>query len=182
MCGAVGMMPGMKDSMSSEAVRKRRFRAHARGDHRHCSGWDRCDAGMPIPGRAGKVQVPERPAVAPPAPPPPSGRGVNADRGVLDEVPDIPDERVPGGIEAAVVAFVEALPYREPDPRALLGQIAVRLAQRVDETGAMPAAVRELRTMLMQLTEVPNQPTGPLDEHRLRRAQHRLDGILSGMS
>lgn len=89
-------------------------------------------------------------------------------------------ERQPGGIEQAVIAFCAALPYASPDPRALLAQICVRLAQRVDETGAMPAAVRELRTMLMQLTEVPNQPAGPVDEARLQRAQRKLDLFLAG--
>jgi hypothetical protein len=89
-------------------------------------------------------------------------------------------ERVPGGIETAVIAFVESLPYQRPDPRALLAQIAVRLAQRVDETGALPAAVRELRVLLVQLTEVPNGPSGFVDEVRLRHAQRRLDTILAG--
>jgi hypothetical protein len=96
-------------------------------------------------------------------------------------VPSPPVElvRVPGGIEAAVLAFVEALPYKSPDPRALLAQIAVRLAQRVDETGALPAAVRELRVLLSQLVEVPNGPAGGVDETRLRAAQRRLDTILN---
>ena len=83
-----------------------------------------------------------------------------------------------GGIEAAVTAFVEALPYEPPDARALLAQIAVRLAQRVDETGALPAAVRELRVLLAQLVETPNGPVDRVDETRLRAAQRRLDTIL----
>jgi len=91
----------------------------------------------------------------------------------------VPPERVLGGIETAVGAFVEALPYVGPDPRALLAQIAVRLARRVDETGALPAAVRELRVLLVQLTEVPNGPSGRVDEVRLRAAQRRLDSILA---
>lgn len=157
----------------------RRNRHHAKGDHRYCS-LPKCDAAFE--GVATPLIPP--PAKCPPPPPPlgvptsrqngKSARGMSVDLGVLDEVP-----RVPGGIEQAVTAFIEALPYREPDPRALLAQIAVRLAQRVDETGAMPAAVRELRVMLMQLTEVPDQPSGPLDVHRLRRAQHRLDALLA---
>jgi hypothetical protein len=57
--------------------------------------------------------------------------------------------------------------------------IAVRLAQRVDETGALPAAVRELRVLLVQLVEVPNGPAGVVDEIRLRSAQRRLDSILA---
>lgn len=93
--------------------------------------------------------------------------------------PAVDGERAPGGIETAVIAFVESLPYLPGDPRELLGQIAVRLAQRVDETGALPAAVRELRVLLVQLTEVPNGPSGVVDEVRLRAAQRRLDSILA---
>jgi hypothetical protein len=90
-----------------------------------------------------------------------------------------PAARLVGGIELAVVAFVDTLPFRPPDPRLLLAQIAVRLAQRVDESGALPAAVRELRVLLAQLVEVPNGPAGPVDEARLRAAQRRLDSILN---
>lgn len=93
--------------------------------------------------------------------------------------PEMDDERAPGGIETAVTAFVASLPYQVPDPRALLAQIAVRLAQRVDETGALPAAVRELRVLLVQLTDTPNGPAGVVDEVRLRSAQRKLDNILA---
>jgi hypothetical protein len=90
------------------------------------------------------------------------------------------DAYQPGGIETAVIAFVEALPYQAPDPRALLAQIAIKLARRVDLTGAVPAAVRELRVMLVQLVEVPNGPHGFVDEQRLRAAQRRLDATVAG--
>ena len=60
-----------------------------------------------------------------------------------------------------------------------MAQLAIRLAQRVDETGALPAAVRELRVILAQLAEVPGQPAGPLDEQQVRRAQRRVDQILA---
>jgi hypothetical protein len=76
-------------------------------------------------------------------------------------------------------AFVDALPYPDGDPRHLLGELAVLIARRVDEDGAVPAAVRELRTLLVQLAEAPNGPAGFVDEGRLRRAQRRLDGILA---
>ena len=87
--------------------------------------------------------------------------------------------RLPDRIEAATAAFVDVLPYQPPDPRALMALIAVRLAQRVDETGALPAAVRELRVLLAQLVEVPNGPAGRVDEIRLQAAQRRLDTILN---
>ncbi len=140
------------DSESSDAVRMRRVRLHKKGDHSQCTARN-CP----------EVIAAAAAALAPPAP----------------AAPAAVDGREVGGIELAVVAFVESLPYSAPDPRALLAQIAVRLAQRVDETGAVPAAVRELRTLLMQLTEVPNGPAGPVDEVRLRAAQRNLDSILA---
>lgn len=79
----------------------------------------------------------------------------------------------------AVRAYVEALPYVDGDPRKILGDIAVQLARRVDESGALPAAVRELRVLLMQIAEVPNGAPGRVDEMRLRRSQRRLDGLLA---
>lgn len=79
----------------------------------------------------------------------------------------------------AVEAYVGSLGLPAGDPRALMGQIAIRLAQRVDETGALPAAVRELRVLLAQLAEVPGQSAGPVDELRVRRAQRRLDVLLA---
>ena len=133
----------------SDAVRARRARQHKMGDHSLCDP-RRCDYA-----------------------------GMQAAAAVPAEAVRAPGGRVLGGIEAAVEAFVDTLPYRAPDPRALLAQIAVRLAQRVDETGALPAAVRELRVLLSQLVEVPNGPAGVVDETRLRAAQRRLDTILN---
>jgi len=133
----------------SDAVRARRARQHKQGDHSLC-----------VPARcefAGALAAAATPAAAVMPPP----------------------DRIAGGIETAVVAFVDTLPFKPPDPRALLAQIAVRLAQRVDESGALPAAVRELRVLLAQLVEVPNGPAGPVDETRLRSAVRRLDTILS---
>lgn len=137
----------------------RRNRHHAKGDHQYCDA-GQCEAAFPGLGTA--EVAPTATSAVPP----------------VDEL-TVDDERKPGGIEQAVVAFVAALPYRGTDPRALLAQIAIRLAQRVDETGAMPAAVRELRVMLQQLTEIPNQPAGPLDVHRLRIAQRQLDSYIT---
>jgi hypothetical protein len=39
--------------------------------------------------------------------------------------------------------------------------------------------VRELRVLLVQLTEIPNGPSGVVDEVRLRAAQRKLDNILA---
>lgn len=98
--------------------------------------------------------------------------------------PQVPDPApaegaAPGGIEQAVTVFVEALAFADGDPRAILGTIAVRLAKRVDESGALPAAVRELRVLLAQISEVPGGPAGPVDEVRVRRAQRRLDQLIA---
>jgi len=184
----------------SDALRAKRSRYHRQGDHSLCLP-GRCPSkpvlavppapvGIVAPNKAairavsGPKNGPwraENPSVEPktgPEPPP----VVSAPRPAVPAPPQAVDEvveRSPGGIEQAVIAFCAALPYASPDPRALLAQICVRLAQRVDETGAMPAAVRELRTMLMQLTEVPNQPAGPVDEARLQRAQRKLDLFLA---
>lgn len=148
------------------AHRARRYRQHKQGDHSLCVA-GRCEA-------LGGTQKSEAGTVRPVA-------GIASISGVPAPPAEVPadGERVPGGIETAVIAFVESLRYVEPDPRALLAQIAVRLAQRVDETGALPAAVRELRVLLVQLTEVPNGPSGVVDETRLRRAQRRLDSVLA---
>ena len=136
------------------ALRVRRSRLHKRGDHSLCLPKSCPDA---------------REAMAPASPSPPPNAPPAETTG----------ERTPGGIETAVLAFVAALPYQVPDPRALLALVAVRLAQRVDETGALPSAVRELRVLLVQLTEVPNGPSGVVDEVRLRAAQRKLDNILA---
>jgi hypothetical protein len=141
------------------ALIAKRYRQHKQGDHSLCVA-GRCEAlgGARKTGTAGRAQVGGEAAAV---------------------TPVVDGERLPGGIETAVVAFVASLPYQAPDPRALLAQIAVRLAQRVDETGALPAAVRELRVLLMQLTETPNGPSGVVDEVRLRAAQRKLDNILA---
>lgn len=94
----------------------------------------------------------------------------------------VDDGRSRAGIETATAAFVATLRFPKGDPRELLGQIAVRLARRVDETGALPAAVRELRVLLAQLAEVPGRESGPVDELQARRAQRRLDQILAAAS
>lgn len=137
------------NAQSTDAARMRRVRAHKKGDHQLCTP-KTCDVALDA------VRAP-----------------------VQAEPPPDPGDRAPGGIERAVVAFVATLPYQSPDPRALMAEIAVRVAQRVDETGAMPAAVRELRTMLSQLVEVPNQPSGQVDVLRLQTAQRHLDQILA---
>jgi len=97
-------------------------------------------------------------------------------------VVEVAAERVPGGIETATSAFVETLGFAAGDPRRLLGRIAVLLAQRVDESGALPAAVRELRVLLAQLAEAPSGPVGRLDDLQVRRAQRRLDQILGSLA
>lgn len=153
------------------ALIAKRYRQHKQGDHSLCRV-GRCEA----KGGAKKAGAARPPAAA-------SAQASSVSLGSAPAPavmpPGMEDERAPGGIETAVTAFVASLPYQVPDPRALLAQIAVRLAQRVDETGALPAAVRELRVLLVQLTEVPNGPAGVVDEVRLRSAQRKLDAILA---
>lgn len=153
--------------MAESAESQRRRRRHRAGDHSLCDA-ARCAAlsGARVP--SGTDPTGQAPIVAQAA----SGAAGDA-------VAAPPGPREPGGIEVAVQAYVESLPYRAGDPRALLAQIAVRLAQRVDETGALPAAVRELRVLLVQLAEIPNGPAGFVDEVRLRRAQRRLDVLIA---
>lgn len=89
-------------------------------------------------------------------------------------------EQVPsGGIEQAVKAYVASLGFPAGESRAILGEIAVRLARRVDETGALPAVVRELRVLLAQIGEVPNGLAGEVDEIRVRREQRRINALLA---
>lgn len=94
----------------------------------------------------------------------------------VDETETEPE---PGEIETEVRAFVADLKFEDNDPRRILGRIAVRLAKRVDETGAAPAAIRELRVLLAQISEVPDQPAGPLDATRARRASRRIGTLLN---
>lgn len=146
-------------AVTPAAERQRRSRAHRRGDHSLCDP-ARCDGTL-----AAGVTAPAVAAVTPPlaASEPPAG--------------EPPPE--PGPIETMAEAYVDALPYPDGDPRRMLGQLAVTLARRVDLDGAVPASVRELRTLLSQLVEVPNQQSGLVDELRLRRAHRRLDAILA---
>lgn len=183
----------------SDALRAKRSRQHRAGDHSICRP-DRCDkvpahiaaAWRADNGPKNAVPAAKKAAPATKTAPKPASKPVRAPKTApnpvaaseqppeADPEPQVPEiERLPGGIEQAVLAFVATLPYAALDPRALLAQICIRLAQRVDETGAMPAAVRELRVMLMQLTEVPNSPAGPVDEARLKRAQRKLDLFLA---
>lgn len=141
---------------TKDAERMKRVRRHNKGDHTLCTAKTcaevRADAATTIAA-----------AVVPPMP----------------IVPESGPEGASGPIEAAVTVFVNALPYPEGDPRRLLCLIAIQLAKRVDDTGAVPAAVAELRKLLMQLTEVPNGPAGPVDELRLRAARRALDSMIS---
>lgn len=104
------------------------------------------------------------------------------DRGPDPVTAPVADERDQGGIELAVETYVASLGYPDGDRRAILGEIAVRLAKRVDESGALPAAVRELRVLLAQLAEVPNGPAGHVDEVRVRRSLRRLDSLIAQAS
>ena len=148
--------------MASAAERQRRSRAHRAGDHSLCVDPTRCDPAAPGSVTAGHVT----PVTAEPV------TGSAAE-------PVVEETVGPGGIETAVTAYVEALPYKDGDPRKILGEIAVQLARRVDESGALPAAVRELRVLLVQIGEVPNGPSGFVDEVRVRRAQRRIDAMLA---
>lgn len=141
---------------ASDAERMRRVRRHNKGDHSMCTA-KTC-------GTAREETAAAIVAVAAPKP---------------EVTPDPTREAPAGPIETAVQTYVDALPYKDGDPRALLCLIAVQLAKRVDETAAVPAAVRELRVLLMQLTEQPNGPAGPVDEIRLRAAQRALDAMIA---
>lgn len=142
----------------SAAERQRRARAHKRGKHDLCDP-DRCrDARL--------AGVPAKSALTPePAPPGPAP----------EDVENVPS----GGIQVAVAAYVASLGYPAGDPRSILGEIAVRLAKRVDDSGALPAAVRELRVLLAQIGDVPNGQAGPVDELRLQREQRRIAALLA---
>lgn len=141
--------------MSTAAERKRRSRAHLKGDHSLCDP-ERCDGSDAVTGE-GPVTVSE-----------PS----QASKGVTEPVSE------PGEIEVEVQALVDELKFAEGDPRRILGRIAVKLARHVDATDASPAAIRELRVLLAQISEVPDGPAGPLDATRARRATRRINTML----
>lgn len=98
----------------------------------------------------------------------------------MDDVPAPGSD--PGDIEAEVREFVTKLLPNFPagDPRRILCSIVVKLAHRVDESGAAPAAIQQLRVMLMQIAEVPDQPAGPLDGARAQRAARRIGSLAQG--
>lgn len=137
------------------ATRAKRYRRHKQGDHTLCVA-GRCEA----LGGASRT-------VTPPAVPP-----ATADQGLAVML-------AAGRIEALAQEFVDSLPHGPDDPRHLLGQLAIELARRIDDEGAVPAAVGQLRILLMQLAEVPNGPAGVVDELRVRHHQRQLDALLA---
>lgn len=96
--------------------------------------------------------------------------------------PDLGEDDDRDGIETVVRAYVDSLAHPPGDSRAILGEIAVRLARRVDQSGALPAAVRELRVLLAQLADNPTGPPGKVDDIRVQRAQRRLDALLANVA
>ena len=143
----------------SAALRVRRSRLHKKGDHSLCDP-ARCASTV-----ADTSVTTSDPALAVPTSSPSDSKPAESTDA--------------GGIETMARLFVDSLPYPPTDPRAMLGEIAVMLARRVDQDGAVPAAVRELRTLLMQLAEAPNGPAGAVDEARLKSAQRKIDGLLA---
>jgi hypothetical protein len=138
------------------AVRVRRSRKHKAGDHSEC-----------------------RPERCPDAPQPEPDPEPASDQGTKPLVGGLPADELAGRIEASTRTLIEALPYEDGDPRKILGELAIELAKRIDDDGAVPASVRELRVLLVFLVEIPNEASGPVDELRLRRFQRRLDGLLA---
>lgn len=138
------------------ATRAKRYRRHKQGDHSLCVA-GRCEA---LGGTSRTVT---------PAPAPPVAHH--------DQPPAV--TLAAGRIEALAKEFVDSLPHGPDDPRHLLGQLAIELARRIDDEGAVPAAVGQLRILLMQLAEVPNGPAGVVDEMRVRHHQRQLDALLA---
>lgn len=159
----------------SGAERQRRSRRHRAGDHSLCDADATCRRDGVSDGvteAAVTEPVPARP-MSQPAEPAESAEQV-------DEVE--PESGEAGEIEAEVRDFVDQLLPKFPagDPRRILCSIVVKLARRVDESGAAPAAIQQLRVMLMQIAEVPDQPAGPLDAARAQRAARRIGSLAAG--
>lgn len=64
-------------------------------------------------------------------------------------------DHVVGSIEAAVRALAERMVLGDDDPRAVMLEMALRLAGVVDVTPTATDAVRELRSLLAWLAEHP---------------------------
>jgi hypothetical protein len=77
----------------------------------------------------------------------------------------------------ATAETVAALEYPPEDPRAIIGLVALKLAEAFDENPT-PALARELRQSLEFLTVAPNEPAGVVDELRARRLVRRVDGLI----
>jgi hypothetical protein len=151
------------------AERQRRSRRHRAGDHSLCDETADCRRdGGDIADQPVTVTPPPAETPSPPDAPEP-----------VDELPTTAD---PGDIETEVRDFVAQLLPKFPagDPRRILCTIVVKLARRVDESGAAPAAIQQLRVMLMQIAEVPDQPAGPLDAARAQRAARRIGSLATG--
>lgn len=143
--------------MATPAERKRRSRAHGKGDHSLCD-LERCDGVTPAPAAAKPV--------TPVTPPPVTGGA---------EEP----ARTPGEIEAEVAEFVGSLRFDQGDPRRILSSIAVKLARKVDDAASNASAVKQLTVLLGQLAEQPELPPGPLDGIRAKQATRRIGNLLA---
>lgn len=151
------------------ATRARRYRLHKKGDHSECVA-GRCEAlggaakslvanpSLGVPVRAAALVIPSE------------------DTGLDATSPGV------GRIEQLARKFISTLPYKPDDPRHLLAELAAELAKRIDESGAAPAAVGQLRILLMQLAEAPNGPAGVVDEMRVRHAQRQVDAQLAQLA
>ncbi|MEU4590011.1 hypothetical protein [Micromonospora aurantiaca (nom. illeg.)] len=158
------------------AERAKRYRAHKRGDHTLCDA-SRCREARTV------TVAPERdtPSAAVTPVVPVTAAAVSAPPQVVT-APPLGDDNDQDGIETVVRAYVDSLGHPAGDPRAILGEVAVRLARRVDRSGALPAAVRELRVLLAQLADNPTGPAGKVDDLRVQRAQRRLDALLANVA
>ncbi|HET8642955.1 MAG TPA: hypothetical protein VFM37_13535 [Pseudonocardiaceae bacterium] len=153
--------------MATAAERQRRSRAHKRGEHGLCDP-ARCDA------RAGVTRPVDAGASVTPA--------VTTPAAAAAAEPDPVAPHRPGEIETEVAEFVAQLQFDDGDPRRVLARIAVMLARKVDAASATAGAVRELTVLLGQLAEIPEQPAGPLDGIRARKATRRINQLVQRAS
>jgi len=135
-------------------TRKRRSRAHSRGDHSLC-----------LPGRCSAAVAPEPPA---PAPEPRAA--------APEPVTDPPDAGPSGEVAQSIASWAEALNVTPDDPRAPLLAAARTLAEHLDD-GRDPAAIaRELRTVVAWIADA--DQGDQLDELRARRAGRRVEMLV----
>ncbi len=84
----------------------------------------------------------------------------------------------PGPIETTLRTVLAEVRFPEGDPRLVLAQVALRIAQALDQRPTAPLS-NELKGLVTDIVTYADDPPGIVDELKARRAVRRLDGLLA---